>query len=46
MFDELLWSIKFWVVGILTIISIPFLLIWGLVVELPIKLGKSIDAEG
>ena len=43
MSDELSWYIRFWIIGMIMIITSPLILLWLLVIALPIKIGQFVD---
>ncbi len=45
MMYKFLWYIRLWLMGISVLIAAPFVFVWGLLVDVPINLGKKFNNE-
>lgn len=45
MIHKFLWNIKFWFIGMGILIITPLIFAWGLLIEIPLMVGKKFDNE-
>lgn len=45
MMHTFLWNVRLWLTGVYALVLMPFVLLWGLLVEVPIAFGKKINNE-
>lgn len=42
---KFLWNVRLWLMGISVLVTMPFVFVWGLLVDVPIDLGKKFNNE-
>ena len=45
MMHTFLWNVRLWLMGISVLVAMPFVFVWGLLVDGPIALGKKFNNE-